>query len=68
MGNRNKCAIYKMRSIFSNLDLVGGEEEGHRSNLQMQLNWFENSYELQAELHYQQRGGAGGLGNEFALF
>lgn len=50
-----------MQSIFSNLDLVGGEEEGHRSNLQMQLNWFESSYKLQTELHHQQRGRAGGL-------
>lgn len=57
-----------MQIIFSKLYLVGGEEKGHRSNLQMQLNWFESSYKLQTELHYQQRGGAGGLSNEFSLF
>lgn len=43
-----------MQSIFSKLDLVGGEEEGYMSNLQMQLNWFESSYKLCTELHYQQ--------------
>jgi hypothetical protein len=57
-----------MQSIFFKLDVVGGEEEGYTSNLQMQLNWFESSYKLPPELHYQQMGGAGGLGNEFSLF
>ena len=57
-----------MQSIFSELDLVGVEEEGYTSNLQMQLNWFESSYKFHTELYYQQRGGAGELGNEFSLF
>lgn len=46
-----------MQSIFSKLDLVGGKDEGHRSNLQMQQNGFESSYKLQTEEHYQQREG-----------
>lgn len=68
MGNQNKYAMYHMQSIFSELDLVGGEEDGYVSNLQMQLNWFESSYKFRTELYYQQRGGAGELGNEFSLF
>lgn len=35
-----------MQSVFSKLDLVGGEKEGYRSNLQMQLNWFEKFLQI----------------------
>lgn len=41
MGSWNKCEIYQTQSLSSKLDLVGGEEEGCRSNLPMQVNRFE---------------------------
>lgn len=41
MGNWNKRAIDQTQGISSKLDLVGGEEEGHRSNLPLQVNRFE---------------------------
>ena len=40
MGNWNKCAIDQTQGIFCKLDLVGGEEEGYRSNLPTQVNRF----------------------------
>lgn len=62
------CNLSNAKHFFPKLDLVGGEEEGDKSNLQMQLNCFESPDKLHIELHYWQRGGAGGLGNEFSLF